>query len=378
MKSVKEINEKIKRGEVVVFTAKEAKEFAEQRSVEELAEKVDIVTTATFSPMCSSGIFINTGHTAPAMKMQKAFLDNVPAYGGIAAVDLFLGATEEDPANPQYGGAHVIHKLIKGESVELRAQGRPSHCYPGTSVNREITLENLNQAYFYNPRNCYQNYNVAYNSSDKPMDTYMGRLLPNGEGINFAGSGEISPLFNDPFLRTIGLGTRIFFGGGEGFITWEGTQYNGNTERDSATGIPITPSATLAIHADLRQMRPEYIQPVYIPGYGVSIYIAMGMAIPVLDVDMASHLAVRNRDIKTRIVDYATGEVIKITNYDELINRTVEIDGRSVKVSTMSKNREAEEITSEFKNLIGSGGFYLSEQVKDLPLYGKVTGFGEK
>lgn len=378
MKTVNEINEKIRRGEAVVFTATEAKRFAEERSVEELAEKVDIVTTATFSPMCSSGIFINTGHTKPAMKMQKATLDGVPAYGGVAAVDLFLGVTEENPDNPEFGGAHVIHKLIKGEKVRLKAEGRPSHCYPGSSVDEDITLETLNQAYFYNPRNCYQNYNAAYNSSDEPMDTYMGRLQPGGTSVNFAGSGELSPLFNDPFLRSVGIGTRIFFGGGEGYVTWEGTQFNGEAERDPATGIPIPPSATLGIHADLRNVKPDYIQPVHIPGYGVSIHIAMGIAIPVFDLDMAESLTVRNRDIKTRVVDYATGEVVKITNYEALINRDLEVNGTKVKVSTLSKNRAAQEITEEFKKTITEGGFFLTEPVRPLQIHGRVTGFGVK
>ena len=113
MKSIAEINEKISKGKAVVLTAAEVKELADKESVAHVARCVDVVTTGTFSPMCSSGLFLNVGHTTPAMKMQQVTLDGVPAYGGIAAVDLYLGATAEHPQNNKIGGAHVICKLVR-------------------------------------------------------------------------------------------------------------------------------------------------------------------------------------------------------------------------------------------------------------------------
>lgn len=374
MKTIEEINKKIEEGKAVVLTANELKKMSVEKSKKEIAEKVDVVTTATFSPMCSSGVFMNIGHTTPHMKMQDVKIDGVRAYGGIATVDVYLGATEESETNPRFGGAHVIQKLINGEKVRITARGTPTDCYPRSEFDGEITLNDINQAYFYNPRNCYQNYNAAYNSSDKPLNTYMGRLDANGNTVNFSGSGEISPLLNDPLLRTIGIGTRIFFCGGTGYVSWEGTQFNKNTARDADTNLPVGPSATIAITAEMRGLNPRYVKAVYIPGYGVSIYIALGMALPVIDEDFVHDLSVRNKDIKTNVVDYATGDTVCQANYHQLINSGLIIRGKTVKCRTMSKIKESYEITELLKNEILKGNFNLTSPVAHLPFNGNVKG----
>jgi len=375
MKTIDEINKKIEEGKAVVVTATEFKKMAEEESKKDIAKKVDVVTTATFSPMCSSGVFLNIGHTTPHMKMQDVTLDGVKAYGGIATVDIYLGATEESETDPKYGGAHVIHKLIKGEKIKIKANGKPSDCYPGSKLDSEFTLDEINQAYFYNPRNCYQNYNAAYNSSDKTMYTYMGLLEPEGKTVNFAGSGEISPLLNDPYLRTIGLGTKLFFCGGTGYVTWEGTQFNNGTERDEKTGLPIGPAATIAISAELRGLNPKYIKPVYIPGYGVSIYLSVAMGIPVIDEEMAASLSIKNEDIFTNVYDYASGNNVKKASYSQLINSELTINSKKVRCRTMSKIRESYEIMELLKAEILKGKFSLTEPVTPIPFYGKVNQF---
>ncbi len=373
MKSISEINHKIKEKQAVVLTASEAKELAFEEGSKSLAEKCDVVTTATYSPMCSSGVFINTGHTDPHMKMQQVFLDDVQAYGGIATADFYLGATQESVSDKTYGGAHVIDKLVKGESISFKAEGTPTDCYPRSHFSKEMTINDLNQVYFFNPRNCYQNYAAACNSSDRELKTYMGSLLPHCESVNFAGSGEISPLMNDPYLQTIGIGTRIFFCGGEGFISYEGTQYNGEVKRDKKTHLPVAPSATLAITADLRQVKPEFIAPLYIPGYGVSLYIAIGIAIPVINYDMANALSVRNKDIITQVHDYATGKSIGNVNYQQLHTNTIVLGDKRPVARTMSKIRDAYRITKILKKQILEGQFELTNPVKQLPLYGKCS-----
>jgi len=375
MKTIPEISERIRRRKAVVLTATEAKALARQSGVREMARRVDVVTTATFSPMCSSGVFLNLGHTRPAMKMQRVLLDGVPACGGLAAVDVYLGATEEHPAHPHLGGAHVIHKLIRGRSVNIEAWGRPTDCYPRTYLNGSFSLEDINQAYFFNPRNCYQNYNAAINSGPRPLYTYMGRLSPDRGSLNFAGAGELSPLFNDVHLRTIGIGTRLFFGGGTGYVAWEGTQYNARQERDAATGAPRGPAATLAIIADLRTATPDFVKPVYIKGYGVSLYIGMGVPIPVLDEDLAADIALRNEDLQTRVVDYASGEIAGVIDYGSLLSGRAKMDGRSIPTRTLSHVKTAVRIAELLKKQVADGIFPLTEPVSRLPVHGMLRSF---
>ncbi len=114
-KSYEEINEKIRAGKAVVLTAEEVAELGRTVTPEEIVRKVDVVTTATFGAMCSSGAIINFGHSDPPIRMEKIRINGVPAYEGLAAVDAYIGATACDPDKPEYGGAHVIQDLVEGK-----------------------------------------------------------------------------------------------------------------------------------------------------------------------------------------------------------------------------------------------------------------------
>ena len=193
-KTYEEINARIKAGEAVVVTAEEMVGIVKKDGPQEAARKVDVVTTGTFSPMCSSGAFINFGHTTPTLKALKVWLNQVPAYAGLAAVDIYMGVTEpvaDDPLNKvfpgefRYGGGHVIEDLVAGRKVALEAVSYGTDCYPAKKISKEITLEDLPFALLTNPRNAYQNYNCAINLSDKSIYTYMGTLKPNGKNANY-------------------------------------------------------------------------------------------------------------------------------------------------------------------------------------------------
>ena len=88
MKTYAEINEKIKKGTAVVLTAEEVSELSKTLSPKEIAEKVDVVTTATFGAMCSSGAFLNFGHSNPPIRMEKIELNGIRVSGGLAALQI--------------------------------------------------------------------------------------------------------------------------------------------------------------------------------------------------------------------------------------------------------------------------------------------------
>ncbi|MEM2802215.1 MAG: homocysteine biosynthesis protein, partial [Archaeoglobaceae archaeon] len=283
MKKISEINEKIKDGSVCVVTAKEMKELVAELGAEKAAKEVDVVTTGTFGAMCSTGAFINFGHADPPIKFKKVWLNDVEAYAGLAAVDAFIGATKTSETREFYGGAHVIEELVSGKEVELRAIGYGTDCYPRREIETTISLEDVNQAFMVNPRNAYQRYRAATNSSDKVLRTYMGTLLPNFGNVTFAGTGEMSPLNNDPEFRTIGIGTRIFLCGAKGYIIGEGTQHS-------------PPFGTLMVKGNLKEMKPEFMKACYFPGYAPSIFLGIGIPIPVLDIEIAKATAIRDNE----------------------------------------------------------------------------------
>jgi uncharacterized protein (DUF39 family) len=376
IRSYEEINEKIKKGDAVVFTADEFKELVAEQGVKKASKQVDVVTTGTFSPMCSSGAFINFGHSDPPIKMSKVWLNDVPAYTGVAAVDAYIGATElAEGSKKEYGGAHVIEELISGKKVKLAAIGCKTDCYPEERVETCVDKYSLNECILFNPRNAYQNYAAATNSTGETLYTYMGTLLPYFGNVTYATSGELSPLLNDPELRTIGVGTRIFLGGSQGYVAWNGTQHNPDRPR-TENGIPIGPGCTLSLIGNLKEMSPAFIKAAVFYNYGVSLFVGIGIPIPVLDEEIANFLSVRDRDIKTHLIDYGVPKrsrpSLKIVNYEELKSGTVQLDGRKIPAAPLSSIYKAREIASLLKSWIKKGEFLIQQPVVSLPCTGTV------
>jgi L-aspartate semialdehyde sulfurtransferase len=374
-KSYDEINAKIARGAAVILTAEEVSRMAEESSSAEIARKVDVVTTATFGAMCSSGCFINFGHPSPPIRMESITLNGVSVFGGVAAVDGYIGATEAAPDRPDYGGAHLIEALVRGEELLLKARGKGTDCYPRREIETWVSKDSVNEITMVNPRNAYQNYAAATNSTERALHTYMGSLLPRRGNVNYSTSGELSPLLNDPYLRTIGIGTRVFLAGAQGFVSWRGTQFNTEKPR-SERGVPESNAATLMLTGDLKQMSADYLRAAYYERYGVTLYLGIGIPIPVLDEDMARAVSVRNRDIPALVCDYGTEghPAIARTNYEELRSGFIELEGKRVRTAPLSSLAKAREIAALLKAQVASGAFPLAPAVQSLPEKSSVSG----
>jgi len=368
IKTYEEINQKLKQGKAVVLTAEEVSEMAKTTGPDEIAEKVDVVTTATFGAMCSSGAIINFGHADPPIRMEKIRLNGVPCYEGLAAVDSYIGATACDPENPQYGGAHVILDLLEGKDVIIEAWGKGTDCYPRKYIKTKININTVNEFILFNPRNAYQNYNVAVNTTKRMIHTYMGTLLPNMRNATYSTSGELSPLLNDPEFRTIGIGTRIYLGGAQGFVVWNGTQFN-TTRQKNEFGIPVTNAATIAVMGNLKEMSPEYLQAVYYEKYGVSMFVGIGIPIPILDEDMARRVSVRNSQIETSVLDYGTVGTPKLeqVNYEQLQSGFIRVKGQKVRTAPVSSLAKARKIADNLKYMLQNGKFEVTRPVQLFP-----------
>lgn len=373
MKTVQEINEKIQSGTAVVLTAEEVVKMVREQGVREAARRVDVVTTGTFSPMCSSGAFLNFGHSEPLMRMSSVRLNDVPACAGLAAVDCFLGATElSETRGMDYGGAHVIEDLIAGKKVRLTAASYGTDCYPRRNLEAEIGLADMNQCILFNPRNSYQNYNCAVNGSDRIIRTYMGTLLPNIANATYATSGELSPLLKDPTLRTVGIGTRVFFCGAQGYVAWEGTQcFPGFTEYED--GTRSYSGATLALIGDMKKMSTDFVRAARIDRYGVSMFVGVGIPFPVLDEDLMRDLSRGNDELFTEVSDYSvplrSRPILRErVSYAELRSGSIEIGGKQVPTAPMTSLKKSRDIAALLKQQVQKGEFLLTEPVSPLPL----------
>ncbi len=382
-KTIEEINQKIKQGKAVVVTAEEIIGIAREKGIKKATEEVDVVTTGTFGPMCSSGAYLNTGHTRPRIKFGggRVTLNDVPAYTGLAAVDLFIGATalpEDDPRNKvhpgefNYGGGHVIEELVAGKDIRLEATAYGTDCYPRKKLETWINIKDLNEAVLFNIRNAYQNYNVAANTSDRTIYTYMGVLRANLGNINYATAGQLSPLLNDPYYKTIGIGTRVFLGGGTGLVAWQGTQHNPDVPR-TEKGVPTRGAGTLCLIGDLKQMSPRWLVGTSMLGYGATLTVGIGVPIPILNEEILVYTTVTDAEIFGPVVDYSSDypnvrpDILGEVSYAELKSSKVKLKGKEIPTASLSSYPRAVEIANTLKEWILGGKFLLTQPVAPLP-----------
>ncbi|MEO1506384.1 MAG: homocysteine biosynthesis protein [Cyanobacteria bacterium J06633_23] len=381
MRTIAEINQKIRTGGVTVWTVEEAKTKVVDLGLDAATAAVDVVTTGTFEPMESSGAIINLGHTDPPINIRECYLDGVMAYGGFGAVDLYLGASQTASSNrwgdssdsdgvSERGGGHVIAQLIAGKSVHLRALGHVSDCYPRATLDISITRDTINQFYLFNPRNLYQNFIVGVNSSDRPLLTYLGPLQPFLGNAVYASAGALSPMLNDPHLRTIGIGSRLFVGGAPGYIAWEGTQHFPLQKR-LPNGTPIGPSATVALIGDAKQMQPEWVRGCYFSGYGPSLMLGVGVPIPILDKTVLQGCAISDQDIVAPVIDFSIPRRVRpsfgLVSYQQLKSGRLTINGSRVRTAPLSSLYLGRKVAATLKDWILRGEFELSEPVAPLP-----------
>ena len=184
----------------------------------------------------------------------------------------------------------------------------------------------------------------------------MGKLLPNLENATYSGAGELSPIVNDPQFRTIGIGTRILLGGGEGYIIGSGTQHN-----------PTGGFGTLMVQGDLKKMNSSLIRGATMTGYGPTIFVGVGVPIPIINAEVAASAGVSDADIKTSVFDYAVPSrdrpTLTSVTYEELKSGMIEVNGREVRTSPISSFKVAKDIAEYLKDSIVNKEFFLSEAV---------------
>jgi uncharacterized protein (DUF39 family) len=383
MRTIAEINDKIRRRQAVAWTIEELKTQVKTIGVERAFREVDVICSGTFEPMESSGATLNLGHTDPPIKIRQCWLDGIPAYAGLGAVDLYLGATAMADYNvndsdsnlsprtlSERGGGHVIEDLIAGKSVNLKAIGQQTDCYPRASFENSITKATINQFYLYNPRNLYQNFIVGVNGGDRTLYTYLGPLQPRLGNAVYSNSGAISPLLNDPDLKLIGIGSKVWLGGGIGYVAWEGTQHFPLQKR-LPNRTPIGPAATVALIGDAKQMKARWVRGCYFKNYGSSLMLGVGVPLPVLREEVIHHCSVGDRDIVAPVIDFSIPRRVRPTfglvTYEQLKKGKVTIEGKMVKVAPLASVAFSRQIAEELKQWIVKGEFTLTEPVASLP-----------
>ncbi|MFW6111314.1 MAG: homocysteine biosynthesis protein, partial [Thermoproteota archaeon] len=181
----------------------------------------------------------------------------------------------------------------------------------------------------------------------------------------YSGSGALNPLMNDPDYETIGVGTRIFLGGAQGYILGEGTQHD-----------PQNRMGTVMVRGDCKKMDPEFIRGASFTNYGTTLYVGIGVPIPILNPGLAEKTAIRDEEIYTDILNYGVPRrrrpKVGTVNYSQLKSGEIPLQDKTVKASSLSSLKKARKITEILKKQIEDGEFYLSAPSQRLPSKTKV------
>jgi uncharacterized protein (DUF39 family) len=212
---------------------------------------------------------------------------------------------------------------------------------------------------------------VGVNAGDRPLYTYLGPLQPRLGNAVYSNPGAISPLFNDPNLNLIGIGTRILLGGAEGYVAWEGTQHFPLQKR-LPNDTPIGPAATLALIGNAKEMDTRWVRGCYFKNYGPSLMLGVAVPIPILTEEAVAHCAVRDEDLVAPVVDFSIPRRIRPTfgsvSYSQLKSGRITIEGKTVRVAPLASIFRSREIAQELKQRIAAGKFTLTEPVAHLPM----------
>jgi uncharacterized protein (DUF39 family) len=252
------------------------------------------------------------------------------------------------------------------------ATAHGTDCYPKKRIETLVNIKGINEAVLFDIRNAYQNYNVAVNLSKKTIHTYMGILKPDLGNANYCSAGQLSPLLNDPHYKTIGIGTKIFLGGGIGYVAWNGTQHVPNVLRGE-NGVPRRGAGTLAVIGDLKQMKPEWLRGVSFLGYGCTLMVGIGVPIPILSEEILRYAAVKDEEIFAAVVDYSEAypqrkpDVLGEVSYAQLKSGKIAVQKKEVPTASLSSYPKAVEIAQTLKEWVQRGEFLLTDPVAPLP-----------
>jgi putative methanogenesis marker 16 metalloprotein len=310
MKTVGEINAKIRNSTAVVMTASEFKQHI--RDGDKITpDEVDVVTTGTFGVMSGTCavLSIPVAEKKAFFKAERVWLNGVPAVPGpcpnenLGLVDLVVYGTAHTTSS--YGGGHLLRDLVSGEPVDVVVKAQKK------TFIRTVTLEDLGFARMITTRSAFKNYVALVNPRPRPVKSTIFSVTPlqgSFKEASVSGCGEINPLENDPGLRTIRPGTHILVNGGDGYVMGSGTRSS-----------PERPN--ISFFADLKGMDPSMMGG-FVTSAGPECLVSCAVPVPVLDEESLLALSVLHEQIPLPVGDIADRTPLASTNYGEVWNRT--------------------------------------------------------
>jgi len=309
IRSVEEINQKIRKGDATVLTAEEVSKLVHEGNAPK-AEDVDIVTTGTCGIMSGTAAILHVPVTDPGTfkKAKSILLNGVPGFPGpcpnewLGSVDMIIYGTAKSIYDANYGGGFLFKDLVGGKEIKVEMESTE-----GKIIKSKTNIDEIGTAQMIGTRMAFKNYTSFTNPEEDSVSSIFNAINMEGpfKGLSVSGCGQLNPLQNDPVMKTICTGAKVLLNGSEGIVIGQGTRSSGE-------------KPNLMITGDMTQMDPHYLGG-FKTGAGPEVFDSVAAAIPILNEDILENTFIKNRDIKLPIADIGgRHKILGFTDYAEI------------------------------------------------------------
>lgn len=309
IRSIEEINQKIKSGDATVLTAEEVSTLVREGNTPN-AQDVDVVTTGTCGIMSGTAAILHVPVAeAGAFKKAKTILLNgVPGFPGpcpnewLGSVDMIMYGTSHSIYDDKYGGGFLFKDIVSGKEIEVEVESTD-----GENIKSKTSINEMGTAQMIGTRLAFKNYNSFTNPSHEIVSSIFHAIDMEGpfKGLSFSGCGQLNPLQNDPVMKTICSGAKVLLNDSEGIVIGRGTRSS-----DEKPNLMIT--------ADMKQMDAHYLGG-FKTGAGPEVFDSVAAAIPILDEKSLKNTFIQNQDIILPVADIrGRHKVLGFTDYKEV------------------------------------------------------------
>jgi L-aspartate semialdehyde sulfurtransferase len=309
IRSIEEINQKIKNGDATVLTAEEVSILVREGNTPK-AEDVDVVTTGTCGIMSGTAAILHVPVSDPGAfkKAKKIILNGVPGFPGpcpnewLGSVDMIIYGTAHSIYDHSYGGGFLFKDLVSGKDIEVEMESTD-----GEKIKSKTNIDEIGTAQMIGTRMAFKNYNSFTNPSKELISSIFHAIDMDGpfKGLSVSGCGQINPLQNDPLMKTICSGAKVLLNGSEGIVIGRGTRSS-----DEKPNLMIT--------ADMTQMDPHYLGG-FKTGAGPEVFDSVAAAVPILNDNILKQTFIQNKDIKLPVADIrGRHKILGFTDYGQV------------------------------------------------------------
>ena len=309
IRTIEEINQKIKGGDANVLTAEEVSRLVREGNTPKV-EDVDIVTTGTCGIMSGTAAILHVPVADPgAFKKAKSILLNgIPGYPGpcpnewLGSVDMIIYGTAHSIYDHSYGGGFLFKDLVSGKEIEVEMESTD-----GEIIKSKTNIDEIGTAQMIGTRMAFKNYNSFTNPSKELVSSIFHAIDMDGpfKGLSVSGCGQINPLQNDPLMKTICSGAKVLLNGSEGIVIGRGTRSS-----DEKPNLMIT--------ADMTQMDPHYLGG-FKTGAGPEVFDSVAAAVPILNENILKQTFIQNKNIELPVADIrGRHKILGFTDYGQV------------------------------------------------------------